>query len=122
MFNTADCAPCPARVLCTKSKRQRRKITFRPLEEYGILQAVRAYQQTQAFKSRYSTRAGIEGTLSQAVVALDMRRSRYWGDQKTHLQHIATATAINLRRVVNWWNEVPLAQAKPSRFAALMVA
>ena len=122
MFNAADCAPCPARALCTKSKRRRRKITFRPQREHELLQAVRAYQHSEAFKSRYTTRAGIEGTISQAVVALDMRRSRYRGNHKTHLQHVATATAINIKRVINWWNDLPFAKTKPARFAALMAA
>jgi hypothetical protein len=32
---------------------------------------------------------------------LGMRRTRYRGLLKTHLQHIATATAINLQRLVD---------------------
>jgi transposase len=51
-----------------------------------------------------------------------MRCSRYRGEERTHLQHVATATAINIKRLVNWWNDVPFAKLKPSRFAALMAA
>ena len=77
MFNTSVCAPCQARPLCTKSKRKRRKITIRPQKEADLLQTVRAAQQTETFWERYATRAGVEGTISQAVTALTMRRSRY---------------------------------------------
>jgi hypothetical protein len=60
--------------------------------------------------------------ISQAVVALNMRRTRYRGREKTHLQHVATAVAINLQRLHNWWNELPLAQTQTSRFVRLMAA
>lgn len=43
------------------------------------LQTVRAAQQIEAFWERYATRASVEGTISQAVIALNMRRSRYRG-------------------------------------------
>ena len=48
-----------------------------------------------------------------------MRRARSIGQAKTHLQDILTAAAINLTRVVNWLNEVPLAETRVSRFKAL---
>lgn len=120
MFNTSDCAPCSARTLCTKSKRKRRKLSVRPQYEHELIQEARRYQRTDEFQSRYKLRAGIEGTISQAVFALDMRRSRYRGFAKTHLQHVVTAIAINLQRVLNWWNQIPSAQARPARFAAIM--
>jgi len=50
------------------------------------------------FKENYARRAGVEGTISQAVGKFNMRRTRYFGLAKTHLQHIATACAINLSR------------------------
>jgi len=71
------------------------------------------------FKERYAKRAGIEGTISQATRSFDMRRSRYFGQSKTHLQHILTAIAINLSRFVNWINRVPRATTRTSVFAAL---
>lgn len=120
MFNTSDCAPCQARSLCTKSKRKRRKITIRPQKEADLLQSVRASQETEDFWSRYANRAGVEGTISQAVVALTMRRSRYRGLTKTHLQHVATAVAINIKRLGDWWNNYPFSQTRSSRFALLM--
>jgi transposase len=38
---------------------------------------------------------------------------------KTHLQHVATAAAINIDRIVAWLDERPRAQTRLSRFAAL---
>jgi transposase len=38
---------------------------------------------------------------------------------KTHLQHVATAAAINIDRIVAWWEERPRATTRTSRFAAL---
>jgi len=69
-----------------------------PREHFLALQTARERQRTEAFQQLYHKRAGIEGTLSQAVVALAMRRTRYIGLAKTRLQHIATAVAINLSR------------------------
>ena len=71
------------------------------------------------FKSSYQKRAGIEGSLSQAVRAFDLRRSRYMGQTKTHLQHILIASAINLIRFVNWIRQVPLAATRTNAFAQL---
>ncbi len=87
-----------------------------------MLRAARTYQHTDDFWARYTVRAGIEGTISQAVVALDMRRARYRGMAKTHVQHIATAAACNIKRIMNWWNGVPFAATKASRFSLLMAA
>ncbi len=121
MFNSNACAPCPAREQCTQSKRHRRKLTLRPQHETALLHAARARQPTADFRTRYAVRAE-KGTISQAVGAQEMRRSRYRGAHKTHLQHVATATAINIKRLVTWWTEVPFAKAKPSRFSAFMAA
>lgn len=120
MFNASDCAPCQARLLCTKSKRKRRKLTLRPQKQFELLQTMQDAENTDDFKSRYAARAGIEGTISQAVVALNMRRTRYRGREKAHLQHVATAVAINLQRLWNWWSEKPLAQTQTPRFVSLM--
>src|SRR5436309_1708478 len=70
----------------------------------------------------YQRRAGVEGTLSQGVRAFGLRRSRYWGLAKTHLQHIAIAAAINIDRIVAWLDARPRATTRISRFAALAPA
>jgi hypothetical protein len=41
---------------------------------------------------------------------------------KTHLQHVATAAAINIDRIVAWLDDRPRAQTRTSRFAALAPA
>ena len=92
---------------------------MRPHAEHAALQAARAYQQTPAFKQAYAVRAGVEGTLSQGVAVSGLRRSRYIGSARTHLQHILTAAALNLARVMDWLAEVPRAGTRKSRFAAL---
>lgn len=118
-FPYSTCQACDHRSQCTRSKKQGRVITPRPQPEHEILQAMRQTQTTEAFKQRYAARAGIEGTLSQGIRAFGLRRCRYIGYAKTHLQHLITATAMNVARLVNWWQETPLAQTRCSQFASL---
>ncbi len=61
----------------------------------------------------------MEGTISQGVRSFGLRHSRYWGLAKTHLQHLATAAAINLDRLGAWFEERPLSKTRISRFARL---
>ena len=68
----------------------------------------------------YTQRAGVEGTHSQAVRVCGLRRSRYLGQPKTHLQHILSAVALNLLRIDAWLNGTPLAPTRQSSFARLM--
>src|SRR5262249_32866020 len=98
-FAKSVCSVCPSLALCTKSKIGRRTINIRPRELHEALQGARKREKTEEFKEEYKKRAGIEGTISQGVRAFGMRRSRYKGKAKTHLQHLAIAAAINLERV-----------------------
>ena len=118
-FSRTDCRLCPNRSLCTKSKAEPRSITLRPQAEHEAIQTMRQAQLTEEWKSRYNVRAGIEGTLSQGIRVFGMRRTRYIGLAKTHLQHLLTAAAMNVVRLVNWLNGVPHAKTRTSRFAAL---
>ncbi|HSH80596.1 MAG TPA: transposase [Herpetosiphonaceae bacterium] len=59
-------------------------------------------QTTAAFHAEYAIRAGVESTFSAGVRAHELRRSRYIGVAKTHLQQVLIAVAINLVRVVKW--------------------
>ena len=68
-------------------------------------------------RSQYQQRAGVEGTISQAVRGSGLRQARYHGLAKTHLQHVATAAALNIGRVVAHWEEDKPAQTRVSRFA-----
>ncbi len=118
-FRSADCGPCPARALCTRSKSGPRILTLMPKELFLPLQTARERQTTEDFKALYAHRAGIEGTISQAVNALELRRSRYIGLAKTNLQAVVTAVAVNFKRLVAWLNGEPLAPTRLSPFAAL---
>lgn len=101
-FRVEDCRTCPLRQRCTQANNVGRTLTIYPKEQYEALLAARQRQETEAFKNLYSARAGIEGTLSQAVRSMGLRRSRYIGLPRTHLQHVATAAAINIVRIVDW--------------------
>ena len=116
-FSMKDCKPCPLKAHCTKAPR--RTISVRVQQHHEALQQARARQKDAAFWEKYRARSGIEGTISQGVRAFDMRRSRYRGMEKTHLQHLVIATAINLVRVLAWSEGKPLAKTRTSKFAAL---
>jgi transposase len=83
---------------------------------------MRAWYASAEGQRQYAHRAGIEGTLSQGVRAFGLRRTRYWGLETTHLQHVAIAAAINIDRLVAWLDERPRAKTRTSRFAALAPA
>ena len=101
-FSSTDCRTCPLLTSCTSSQSStpRRLISVRPREQHEALQAARRREQTPAFTKLYAQREGIEATISQGVRAFDLRRSRYIGIHKTHLQHVSIAAAINIVRVV----------------------
>jgi transposase len=118
-FDRATCQACPVRAQCTRNKTGGRSMQLRPREQHEAIQRIRAHQTTEEFKQKYWPRAGIEGTLSQAVRAFEARRTRYIGLAKTHLQMVATATAINLSRFADYlFGARPIAK-KTSPFAAL---
>lgn len=118
-FANASCRACPVRQQCTQAATKPRKLKVRPQPVHEALQAARQRQTTDAFRERYAARAGIEGTISQGTRAFGLRRSRYVGAAKTHLQHVATAAAINLIRFHAWREERPFAPTRTSRFKAL---
>jgi transposase len=93
---------------------------LRPRDQHEALQVARKRQTTEAFKQLYAARAGIEGTLSQAVRAFGLRHTNYSGQAKTHLQHILIAIAINIVRVVAWLWEIPRTTTRQSPFARLV--
>ena len=92
---------------------------MRPRSLHEALQNARRQQETEAWRARYGPRAGVEGTLSQAVRAFGLRRCRYIGLAKTQLQHVFTAIAINIVRVDAWLTDRPRAKTRRSAFASL---
>jgi transposase len=123
LFAAQTCQPCSERVRCTRAKTSGRSLTLRyPRERHETVQAARVRQQTEEFKATYRQRAGVEGTFAQSARNSGLRRTRYIGMAKTHLQNVAIAAATNILRVITWLNDVPFAKTKPSRFAALAAA
>jgi transposase len=118
-FSLAVCRACTVRSQCTKATTGGRAIAFLPREQHEALQRVRQEQNSQAFWEKYAQRCGIEGTISQAVRGYELRFARYIGLAKTNLQMTATAAAINLHRLFDWWQHRPRAQTRISAFAKL---
>ncbi|RGD59583.1 IS1182 family transposase [Kitasatospora xanthocidica] len=122
-FSRRDCGPCPERPRCTRASIPRRRMTLRgDREEFEALQRARAQQNTDEWLGRYQARQGIEGTISQAVRAFGLRRSRYRGHAKTHLQHVLTAAAVNFTRLDAWLTGTPLALTRVTPLGRLRLA
>ena len=98
-FADSDGRVCPRLRDCTHTRRPRRTITLHPQPEQEALQAARQRQREPECVEQYGKRAGIEGTISQGVRAFGLRRARYVGQAKTHLQHLLVATSMNLVRI-----------------------
>ena len=121
-FARSECLACRSRPLCTRATTEGREMTVRPRERHEALQAARQQQETSAWKTEYAVRAGIEGTISEGVRGFGLRRCRYIGLAKAHLQHVITATAMNLSRLATWLAGVPHGGTRISRFARLALA
>lgn len=121
-FSIKTCKPCSSQDLCTRSKAQRRTISVRPQAQHEALIERRQSEQTAEFKTDYAKRSGIEGTIAQGLRSCDMRRSPYFGEAKTHLAHLMTATAMNLVRILNWLDGLPKSTVQPSAFQRLCAA
>lgn len=120
-FSIKDCQTCPSRSLCTHSTRYpRRTITIRSELASQALQRARARTKTEEFTMLSAKRAGGEGTSSQGVRAMGMRRSRSIGQENTHLHHLATAAAMNIVRLVRWLHGEPHAQTRRSALVQLL--
>jgi hypothetical protein len=81
--------------------------------------AARAAAATQDFQARYALRAGVEGTIRQAVANTGMRHARYRGLDTTRTEHTYAAVALNLIRLGAWWNGHPLDRTRTSHLACL---
>src|SRR4051812_17345824 len=121
-FARRECLKCRSRALCTRATTEGREMTLRPRERHEALRAARREQETAAWKTEYAARAGIEGTISEGVRGFGLRRCRYIGLGKDHLQHVITAAAMNLSRLAAWLVESPREKTRTSRFARLAQA
>jgi hypothetical protein len=122
-FAAGTCRPCPVRDRCTRSTSPRhgRQLTVRPREVHQAQTAARAEQATADWRTRYATRAGVEGTIAQAITVTGARRARYRGLPKTRLQHVYSAVALNLIRLDAYWNGHPLDRTRTSHLSRLDV-
>jgi len=115
-FSAADCGPCPVRGLCTTGRRRQLSLLPRDLAEAQA--AARTAQDTIPFQADYARRAGVEGTMHQAV-SHGARRARYRGLPKTRLDHVYMACALNLLRLHAYWTGTPLDRRRTSHLARL---
>ncbi|MCC9306126.1 IS1182 family transposase [Kitasatospora sp. RB6PN24] len=106
-FARSDCDTCPSRNKCTTAARGNRMLTLRPRELHETVATARAEQKTDSWQTKYALRAGVEGTINQALDVTGLRRARYRGLPKTSLQHAYSATAINVIRLDAHWAEDP---------------
>ena len=121
-FSSLDCRDCALRARCTRSEKQGRVLHLQPKAQFEALNAMRDHLTTDEGQQAYAKRAGIEAILSEGVRAFGLRRCRYRGEAKTHLQHVATAAAINALRATDWLAGKRLQPTRTSRFARLATA
>ena len=119
-FALTTCRGCPSRERCTRAVNAGRKLTLHPEKEDRALQAARARRATPEFAESYKVRAGIEGTHAQGVRRCGLRRCRYVGARKVHLQHLLTAAALNFVRVAAWLMDAKRSRTRVSAFTRLM--
>jgi hypothetical protein len=106
-FGAGTCGPCPLRAPCTTATRGGRQLTLRPQQLHQALARARAEQTTTTWRDKHAIRAGAESTIHQAITVTGIRHPRYRGIGKVHLQHVFSATALNLIRLHAWWNGPP---------------
>ncbi|MEU8523922.1 transposase, partial [Streptomyces sp. NPDC048577] len=118
-FSVLTCRECPFQQQCTTSKIGRRMLTPRPEELHENLARARTEQKTETWKNKYALRAGVEGTVNQALDITGIRRARYRGLPKVRLQHAFSATALNVIRLDAHWTTAPLHRPRHSRLERL---
>lgn len=103
-FDAATCRDCPLRQRCTTAGDGSwgRALTLREPAARAALQQRRHEQSTDAWRTRYRPRAGIESTVCQIIHRTGIRRSRHNGMSATHVGHCLAATALNLIRLDAW--------------------
>jgi transposase len=116
-FANATCQACSKREQCTRATTQGRHLNL--TQHYRFLRDARLYETTADFRQEYAARAGVEGTISEAVRSHGARRTRYRGHIKTAQQALITAIAINLKRAALWLLGERPGTTRPRRLACL---
>jgi transposase len=123
-FRIRECRPCPLREQCTRATNpdKARTITIHPQPIHDAQMAAHHAQHgpsSQDWEKAYRKRAGIEGTISQAVRGPGLRHSRYRGLAKAHLQNILTGMAINITRLGAHYDTTPAHARHPTHIHQL---
>lgn len=115
-FSRKDCRPCPLRTQCMNSHiPNARRVRVHPEPLHQARTAAIAAGHAEDWQARYNKRAGIEGTISQAVRGPDLRHARYRGLAKTHVQNTACGIAINIQRLGDHYTTRQAAPRPPTR-------
>ncbi len=121
-FSIKDCHACPSRSLV----RARLATPIAP-SRFDVSCTTRRYcRHERVRRPRNSKRSmlavpGWGERFRKRVRALGLRRSRSIGQEKTHLQHLATAAAMNIVRVVRWLDGKPHTQTRRSALVQLLL-
>ncbi|AUY47878.1 transposase [Streptomyces sp. CB01881] len=119
-FSRADCRPCPIRGQCTSSAPHLgRSLEIHPEPIHTARMRMQTEQDSPEWRETHRARAGIEGPVSQAVRGPGLRRSRYRGLDKTHLQNILIGIAINIRRLGAHYDTTTEPERRPTRIHTL---
>ncbi|WP_411129977.1 transposase [Streptomyces sp. x-19] len=76
-------------------------------------------QGARTCRAEYALRAGTEGTVSQALDITGIRQARFRSLPKVLLQHVFSATAINIIQLDTHWTDQPLHRVRTSRLERL---
>jgi len=103
VFDGATCAACHLRERCTGKAPEKmretgvgRSVSVHPRER--VLQRARAEQKTDTFRAQIPKRTVAERGIAR-LVRRGLRQARYMGAAKTRFQALATALAVNFRRL-----------------------
>jgi Transposase DDE domain len=96
-FDATICDVCPLRSSCVRARLGKgRLVMIHPQE--ALLQAARAFQQSEAFALYRKLRQAAEHRLAR-LMQLGVRQARYFGRAKTLFQLLMAATVANLTLV-----------------------
>ncbi|MFD0297752.1 transposase, partial [Streptomyces sp. NPDC127118] len=98
-FTKSQCHPCPARAQCTSTAHSARTVGLPPRELRDLQLRIPTEQQKPEWKTRYAVRSGVEDTVNDLAHGHGIRRCRYRGQEKAHIQHVPTAIAVNIERL-----------------------
>ena len=97
-------------------------LSAQSLSDSNFPEAASSAKKGAECEQEYARRAGIEGTLSYGIRTCGLRRSRYIGLARTHVQHVLTAAAMNLSRVARWLADEPRARTRHAPLLRLQQA